>query len=66
MNIVADEAVFDYVQGEIPSIKDLTAPWGPKPYKASLADLEANGYLPPEYLDSPLSPLETAVTPAKA
>ncbi|KAK9864396.1 hypothetical protein WJX84_000437 [Apatococcus fuscideae] len=53
-------------KGEIPALKDLTAPWGPKPYKTSLEDLKANGYLPPQYLDSPLSPLEPAAPSVRA
>lgn len=50
------------VQGEIPTLTELPAPWGPKPYVASAADA-AHG--PAKYPDV-FSPLDDAVKPVLA
>lgn len=51
------------LQGEIPRISDLPAPWGDKPYTAPPAEeLTSSGYLPARFPEgwSPLSDVEAA------
>ncbi|KAK9916808.1 hypothetical protein WJX75_007299 [Coccomyxa subellipsoidea] len=58
-----DQAVQEArTKGEIPTLTELPAPWGPKPYVASAADA-AHG--PARYPDG-FSPLDDAVKPVLA
>lgn len=54
-------AALFHLQGAIPKISDLPAPWGPKPFKAPPEeDLLKGGYLPPRFPEgwSPLTDVD--------
>ncbi len=50
------------LQGEIPALTDLPAPWGPKPYVASVTDA---AHAPAKY-PKEFSPLDDTVKPVLA